>query len=428
MKTSEFNRPACSTEILPGSSGLAIRLDRVTKVFKLYDDPVTGPLKELLFFWRKDGFHRTFKAVDDVTLSVRRGEVVGILGPNGAGKTTLLKVIAGLLPANEGHVEVNGKVTALLALGVGVHPEFSGRENILFNGILLGMSRAEIVEKTPSIIEFAEVGDFIDRPFRTYSTGMKARLLFAISMSFQPDILVVDEALATGDTYFVRKCAKRIRELVDSGATILFVSHNLNQIQQLCDRAYLMVRGRLVCEGAPMQIISEYNRIIFQEERDRLKQWTNPELLLMGGTGEVLLQAIKLRDKDGCETNGFFTGDPMTVEMEYRSFLPHDKPVAIFIGFLESRNLHYIGFYNSDLRGSEKLGLEKIALGRDGRLTVRFDELMLTTNDYALWIILYSDGVEYCEYKGVCPFFVSRRDNVQDRGGFFMHPARISLS
>ncbi|MGH7411887.1 MAG: ABC transporter ATP-binding protein [Candidatus Methylomirabilis sp.] len=413
---------------MPGSSDVAIRLDRVTKIFRLYDDPVTGPLKELLFFWRKDGFHRRFKAVDNVTLSVRRGEVVGIVGPNGAGKTTLLKVISGLLPTNEGRVEVYGKVTALLALGVGVHPEFSGRENILFNGILLGMSRAKIAEKTPSIIEFAELGEFIDRPFRTYSTGMKARLLFAISMSLQPDILVVDEALATGDTYFVRKCAKRIRELVDSGTTILFVSHNLNQIQQLCDRAYLMVRGRMICEGSPVQIVSEYNRIIFQEERDRLKHWTNPELPLVGGTGEVVLQDIKLRDKDGHETNGFFTGDPMAVEIEYRSFLPSDRPVAVFVGFLQSRNLYYVGFFNSDLQGTGKLELEKTPLGRTGRLTVWFDELMLTTNDYALWVIIYSDGVEYCEYKGVCPFFVSRKDNAQDRGGFFMHPARISLA
>ena len=144
-------------------------------------------------------------------------------------------------------------MTALLALGVGVNPEFSGRENILFNGILLGLTKEEVLRKTPDIIDFAEIGEFINQPFRTYSSGMKARLLFAISMSVAPDIMIVDEALATGDTYFVKKCARRIRDLVSGGTTILFVSHNLHQIVELCDRAYLMSKGQMISEGVAGQ-------------------------------------------------------------------------------------------------------------------------------------------------------------------------------
>src|SRR5579872_2967303 len=173
---------------------IAIDVSHVSKRFKLYHNVVLGPLKERLFFWKQKDLYREYLAVDDVSFSIKRGEIVGIIGPNGAGKTTLLKMIAGLLPVNEGSISVKGKVTALLALGVGVHPEFSGRENIFFNGLLLGMSPEEIHGKTESIIEFSEIGQFIDQPFRTYSSGMKARLLFAISMSVDPDIMIVDEA------------------------------------------------------------------------------------------------------------------------------------------------------------------------------------------------------------------------------------------
>jgi ABC-type polysaccharide/polyol phosphate transport system ATPase subunit len=410
-----------------GEGETVIRLENVTKVFRLYDDPIRGPLKSLLLFWRKERYFRTFAAVSNVSLTVKRGEVVGILGPNGSGKTTLLKVIAGLLPVNSGTVHVHGKVTALLALGVGVHPEFSGRENILFNGILLGLTKDEILSKTPDIVQFAEIGDFIDQPFRTYSSGMKARLLFAISMSARPDIMIVDEALATGDTYFVKKCARRIRELVSSGTTILFVSHNLHQIAELCDRAYLMSKGRLVEEGAPAKVIGDYNDLIFHDERERLKQWANPELVLMQGTGDILVQDVTLKNKDEQPTDGFYTGDTLKVEIHYRNCLPENVPVSIFIGFLQSARLNYVGFFNSALQDGSDCPCLPAGPGQAGIITICFDELFLTTNDYALWLILYRDGVTFCEYKGIRPFFVSRKDNAIDRGGYFMQPGRIVL-
>jgi len=405
---------------------IAIRLEHVTKTYKLYNNPVTGPLREWLPFCRKEGLYREFTAVNDVSMEVRRGEVVGLVGPNGAGKTSLLKLIAGLLPPSGGRLAVNGKVTALLALGVGVNPEFSGRENILFSGILMGMSMGEIRAKMDSIIEFAEIGDFIDRPFRTYSTGMKARLLFSISMSVDPDIMIVDEALATGDTYFVRKCARRVRELVDSGATILFVSHNMNQIQQLCDRAYLMIKGRLIEEGSPTRVIAAYNDTMFEDERDRLRHWANPELKLMSGSGDVMVTGIRLLDASGRENNGFRTDEPLEIEISYRSFI--EGEVSLFVGFLQSKSLNYIGFFNSDLPVGGDATPSRIELRPEGRIRLRLDRLLLTTNDYSLWLMLFRGGQIYSEYKGVKPFFVARKDNVQDRGGCFAHPGRLSHS
>jgi ABC-type polysaccharide/polyol phosphate transport system ATPase subunit len=377
-------------------------------------------------FWRKHRYFRTFTAVNNVSLTVKRGEVVGILGPNGSGKTTLLKVIAGLLPVNGGTVHVHGKVTALLALGVGIHPEFSGRENILFNGILLGLTKGEILSRMADIVDFAEIGDFIDQPFRTYSSGMRARLLFAISMSVQPDIMIVDEALATGDTYFVKKCSRRIRELVSSGSTILFVSHNLHQIMDLCDRAYLLSKGRVVGEGPPAKVIGEYNALIFRDERERLKQWGSPRFTLMRGTGEVLVEKIHLKDRDGKLTDGFYTGDVLDVEIHYRSLLPKNAPISLTVGFLQSKQFLYIGRFNSELQSSDPMTLP-VGTGDTGVLTVRFDPLLLTTNDYTLWVMFYFDGVLFCDYKGVCPFFVSRKDNAIDRGSYFFHPGDVLI-
>ncbi|HVX14554.1 MAG TPA: polysaccharide ABC transporter ATP-binding protein [Pirellulales bacterium] len=253
-------------------SDVVIRVDQVWKRFKLYHNLITGPIKEHVFFWKREQYYQEFMAVQDVSFEVQRGEVVGIIGPNGAGKTTLLKMIAGLLPVDRGRIEVRGKVTALLALGVGVHPEFSGRENILYGGMLLGMSKREVLRKTESIVEFAELGEFIDRPLRTYSAGMRARLLFSISMSIDPDILIVDEALATGDSYFVGKSLGRIHEMCSSGATVLFVSHNMGQIQNLCSRGLVLMHGRLIHNGGATEAVARYAESVLSAQQASLGQ------------------------------------------------------------------------------------------------------------------------------------------------------------
>jgi len=312
---------------------VAIDVRNASKRFKLYHRPIIGPIKERLIFWRKHINYREHVAVNEVSLTIRRGEVVGIIGPNGAGKTTLLKMIAGLLPVDEGTITVRGRVTALLAMGFGVHPEFTGRENIFFNGLMLGMSPEEIARKTPGIIEFAEIGEYIDQEFRTYSSCMRARLLFAISMSVDPDILIVDEALATGDIVFVRKCEKRIRELCASGATILFVSHDMHQVMSLCDRSILIMKGSVACVGAPEEVFDKYRELYVSQHNEKLLALNREEKYrLLDGDGSVRIKDISFRDAQGHPTQTFFTGGPMTIDLAVECS-PEAEEFYAFIGF-----------------------------------------------------------------------------------------------
>jgi ABC-type polysaccharide/polyol phosphate transport system ATPase subunit len=417
-----------SAKIERTDDDVVIDVSHVTRRFKLYHDVVLGPLKERLFFWRKADLYREFVAVDDVSFSIRKGEIVGIIGPNGAGKTTLLKMIAGLLPIQDGRISVRGKITALLALGVGVHPEFSGRENIFFNGLLLGMSKEEISSKTEDIIAFSEIGQFIDQPFRTYSSGMKARLLFAISMSVDPDIMIVDEALATGDIAFVRKCERRIRELCASGATILFVSHNMTQINSLCDRSLLMMKGKLVASGAPMDVFNRYRELYVQSEDERLAETArNERFMVTGGNGGVSLESIVFRDKDGVPRNVFYTGQPMTIELrlKWRESAPR---CHLFIGFLMGSQ--YVGYIDTESLVTTN-GLIEMDIQGSELVTIRIDQVVMLNGVFSLWV-LFQDSLTrepIGEYRNVGAFRVAKGHYPFDADSYFVQPVScIELS
>lgn len=403
------------------TSDVAIEVSRVSKRFKLYHNPIMGPLKEHLLFWRKrESIYREFQALDDVSFSVRRGEVVGIIGPNGAGKTTLLKMIAGLLPVQEGGITVRGKVTALLALGIGVHPEFSGRENIYFSGLLLGMSRAEIAAKEQSIVEFSEIAEFIDQPFRTYSSGMKARLLFAISMSIDPDILIVDEALATGDAGFVRKCERRIRELCRSGATILFVSHNMMQVNSLCDRSILLMKGRIQCDGPPLEVFNRYRELYIEHENVRLAQAGGGAQSSVVGNGDISLKDVILRDADGKPCSAFFTGEPMTIELKVERRRPGNK-YHIFIGFL--LGAQYVGQIDSEnlvIAGPDKTR----AIDARHSITIKIDQVTMLNGVFSLWVLFQDVQTRepIAEYRNVGSFRVAKRHYPFDADAYFAQP------
>jgi ABC-type polysaccharide/polyol phosphate transport system ATPase subunit len=244
---------------MTGSSTIAIRARGLTKTFRVYLKP-SDVLREL-FSRERRSIER--HALRDVSFDVRRGEVVGVLGRNGAGKSTLLKIIAGTLDRTAGELEVSGRITAILELGTGFHPDYSGRENIRLGGLCLGMSRDEVERKTDSIIEFSELRDVIDQPFRTYSTGMQARLTFATAISVDPDILIIDEALSVGDARFQAKCFARMTELRNQGRTILLVSHDTNTITTFCDRALVLEAGRVYAEGEPRQMSIVYHNLLF---------------------------------------------------------------------------------------------------------------------------------------------------------------------
>ncbi|MEY5031301.1 MAG: hypothetical protein RL354_332, partial [Planctomycetota bacterium] len=222
-----------------------LRIDGVSKAFEIYASPMQM-LLELMGFGRR---HERFQALGDISLEIGRGEVVGIVGRNGAGKSTLLKIVAGTLAADSGRVAVDGRMSAILELGTGFHPDYTGRDNIVMGGLCLGMTRREIMAKQQEVADFSELGEFLDRPFRTYSSGMQARLCFSTALACEPSILVVDEALSVGDVRFQRKCFAHFEKLRSRGTTILLVSHDMNAVAQICDRAVGLERGRVVGVG-----------------------------------------------------------------------------------------------------------------------------------------------------------------------------------
>ena len=235
----------------------AIEIDGVSKAYKIYPTPRHQALELLLLGTRR--YHRDFWAIRDVSLTVERGTTLGLVGNNGSGKSTLLQVIAGITPATTGRVVVNGRVSSLLELGAGFNPEFSGRENVELYGVVMGMTREETAARLPAIEAFAGIGEFIDRPVKSYSSGMFVRLAFSAAIHVEPSILLVDEALAVGDIVFQHQCIRRIRELQAAGTTIVFVSHDMAMVRSLCTHAMLLDAGRVEARGDPATIANLYH-------------------------------------------------------------------------------------------------------------------------------------------------------------------------
>lgn len=261
---------------------IAIEVKDLFKIYKLYDKP-SDRLKDSLGLSRKKCYREYF-ALKNINLEVLRGETVGIIGTNGAGKSTILKIITGVLSATSGSVNINGRISALLELGAGFNMEYTGLENVYLNGAMIGFSREEIDAKLNDILEFADIGDFIHQPVKTYSSGMFVRLAFAVAISIDPEILIVDEALSVGDVFFQAKCFRKFEEFKKKGKTILFVSHDLSSVNKYCDRVFLLNHGELIREGSPKDMIDVYKKIL-------VNQYSEDEEPLKGGSEDGNLSA-----------------------------------------------------------------------------------------------------------------------------------------
>ena len=318
-----------SSERPKPDSDVVIRIENAGKCYHMYDRPADR-LKQALFRWRKSYF-REFWAVRGVSLEVRRGEAVGIIGRNGSGKSTLLQMIAGTLAPTEGSVEVAGRVAALLELGSGFNPEFSGRDNVYLNGSILGLSRQEIDDRFDAIASFADIGAFIDQPVKTYSSGMLVRLAFAVQVQVEPDLLIVDEALAVGDALFQKRCFQRLEQLRGQGVTLLFVSHDQESVRTLTSRALLLHEGRPRALGPSGEVVLEYRRLLHEAElawgagqarravADKPARSAAPAAsrsdALSFGTLDACVERVQVLDGAGEPTSVFRPGDAVRVRI-----------------------------------------------------------------------------------------------------------------
>jgi ABC-type polysaccharide/polyol phosphate transport system ATPase subunit len=312
-------RPAISFNprkitLVTATESPAIKFDHVSKRYRVFRQSENGSsnssvMRRLL---RSSGAMNDFWAVDDVSFTVARGEALGIIGHNGAGKSTILKLLYNITRPTRGEITIDGRLAALIEVASGFHPELTGRENVYLNGSLLGMRRREITEKLASIVEFAGVAPFIDTPVKRYSTGMYLRLGFAIAAHLDSDVLLLDEVLAVGDANFQEKCIRRVTELKEARKTIVFVSHNLSAVENLCDRVLLLHKGQVITSGVPKDVIAAYEQL-----RLALPPSNPTALAQRSDSRPATINAISFLDTSGQKTMTFSTGNPFRVAVDF---------------------------------------------------------------------------------------------------------------
>ena len=290
-------------------------VQNVSKLYRLYKAPFDR-IREMNPF-QKAPLHTDFWALRDIGFSVEKGETLSLVGPNGCGKSTLLQIVSGILQPTSGRVVTRGRIAALLELGAGFNPEFTGRENVYLNGEILGLSRAEIDRAMPSIEAFAEIGEFMERPVKEYSSGMYVRLAFSTAIHVDPEIFIVDEALAVGDAVFANRCVRKFQELRERKITVLFVSHDLGLVKQLSDRAILLLHGRIEAEGKPSDVINRYiGLVLAREPREKKADRLHSSFRHGDGASEIL--SVALLNARGEPAESVASGEPVTVRVRSR--------------------------------------------------------------------------------------------------------------
>jgi ABC-type polysaccharide/polyol phosphate transport system ATPase subunit len=353
---------------------------RISKVYPLYKRPSDRLLE--VFALGKRRRHTEFWALRDVSFRAERGEILALVGPNGSGKSTLLQIVSGLLQPTAGRILTDGRVAALLELGAGFNPEFTGRENVYLNGEIMGLTRREVDKAFASISAFAEIGEFIDRPVKEYSSGMYVRLAFATAIHVEPEILIVDEALAVGDAIFANRCIQKFEELKRKQVTILFVSHDLGLVKRLAHRAILLLNGQIAAEGAPSDVVNRY--VGFVHEREQAKPDAEEENAVernasfRHGDGASRITDVRILDPQGETLNAILSGCPVTVRVRAEFKQTVEEPV---VGILV-RNRLGIDVYGTNTR-IENRSFGTFHAGEVLEVDFNFD-CLLTRQEYTL--------------------------------------------
>lgn len=379
-----------------------VLVQNVSKLYRLYKRP-SDRIREL---FHVGPLHTDFWALKDVSFALEKGEILGLVGPNGCGKSTLLQIVSGILQPTRGRVVTRGRIAALLELGAGFNPEFSGRENIFLNGEIMGLSRAEIERALPSIEAFAEIGEFIRRPVKEYSSGMYIRLAFATAIHVDPEILIVDEALAVGDAVFANRCVRKFEELKQRRVTVLFVSHDLGLVKQLSNRAILLLDGHIEAEGDPNQVINRYVGLVLEKQRDDARTEGSRDRRLRAGhrhgdgTSEIL--EVQLLNRTGAPCRTISSGEPITVRVLSRFHYAKTNPT---VGILIRTRIG-MDVYGTNTR-IEQMDLGSFEPG--DKLEVQFHfECWLTPQQYTLTVATqHSDGSSHDWLDDVIAFDVA---------------------
>jgi lipopolysaccharide transport system ATP-binding protein len=400
-----------------------LQVQNVSKVYRLYRRPVDR-LLEILPFTRHYA-PTDFWALRDVNLSVERGEVLGVVGPNGSGKSTLLQIVSGILEPTRGRVLTRGRIAALLELGAGFNPEFTGRENVFLNGEILGIARREMETVFPDVEKFAEIGKFMDRPVKEYSSGMYVRLAFSTAIHVDPEILIVDEALAVGDAIFANRCIKKFEELKQRKVTVLFVSHDLGLVKRLSDRAALMVDGRVAAFGNPSEVVNRYVGLVLERQEhdrhehdrqgDRHSERNEPAAATSyrHGDGASRVESVDLLDAQGASTRNLEPGEPVTIRVCSRAAKPLEDPV---VGVL-IRNRLGIDVFGTNTR-IEGVDLGHVSAGETFEVEFTFD-CLLTRQDYTLTVATqYREGFSQDWLDDVVAFSVMDSRDVAGLANF----------
>jgi ABC-type polysaccharide/polyol phosphate transport system ATPase subunit len=379
-----------------------ISVKNISKLYRIYDSPA-GRLKEILLRGRRK-FHREFWALEDVSLEVATGEAIGVIGRNGAGKTTLLQIISGITPPTRGEVRVDGRVTALLELGSGFNPEYTGRENILLSGQILGFTEEEMKRRLDVIVQFAELEAFVDQPVKTYSTGMLMRLAFAAAIHVDPDVLIVDEALSVGDVYFQRKSLDRMDYFRRAGKTVLFVTHDPQLVQRFCSRALWLENGQVAMLGDTHEVVTAYQAFCAKLEDEWLRDVaTNGgirsaeleeilrELQLTGsrwGNGKIRFTGIEMINSSNQAVWVFKSGEAVTIRLQFES--DQDYPQPIFAIDIHRFDGVFIGTINNHDTHPARLPIKR----GPGSIELRIPKLELPYNAYFLSLKTYTENGE----------------------------------